>query len=111
MNYLGVTLSHVKSNVDFNNIINTCRRAYYALQCAVLNNNISDTDALSYVWKAAVRLVLKYCCNSVYVSKKSLNTMERLQTKILKAIVGLHKYSKSKPVLKVLNVNKKRLSK
>jgi len=44
---------------------------YYALQGAGFNNNISDTDALYYVWKVAVRHVLTYCCNSMYISKKS----------------------------------------
>ena len=38
------------------------------------------------------RPVLAYCCNSMYVSKNSLKTMERFQTKLLKAGVGLHKY-------------------
>ena len=32
--------------------------------------------------------------------------MEKLQTKLLKANVGLHKYCKSTPVLKALNVHK-----
>ena len=32
--------------------------------------------------------------------------MERLQTKLLKANVGLHRYCKGAPVLKALNVNK-----
>jgi len=42
VNYLGVTLSHDKPNVRFNNRINACRRVYYALQGAGFNNNISD---------------------------------------------------------------------
>jgi len=91
VNYLGVTLSHVKPNIHFKNIINARRRAYYALQGAGFNNNNVDTDALSYVWKAAVRPVLTYCCNSMFVSKKSLKTMEMLQIKLLKASIGLHK--------------------
>jgi len=76
------------------------------MQGAGFNNNNSDIDTLSYVWKAAIRFVLTYCCNSMYISKKSLSNMERLQTKLLKAIAGLHKYCKSTPVLKALNVNK-----
>ena len=86
-------------------MINACRRAYYATQGASFNNNNSDIDTLFYVWKVAITPVLTYCCNSMYISKKSLS-MERLQTKLPKASVGLHKYCKSTPVLKALNVNK-----
>ena len=49
VNYLGVSLSHAKPNVHFDNRINACRRAYYALQGAGFNNNNSDIDTLSYV--------------------------------------------------------------
>ena len=67
----------------------------------VLITTFPDTDASSYVWKAAVRPVffclLTYCCKSMYVGKKSLKTVERLQTKLLKARIGLHKYCKSTP--------------
>ena len=56
VNYLDVSLSHAKPNVHFDNGI----------------NHNSDIDTLSYVWKAAIRPVLTYCCNSMYISKKSL---------------------------------------
>ena len=39
VNYLGVSLSHAKPNVDFDNIINACSRAYYTIQGAGFNNN------------------------------------------------------------------------
>jgi len=48
VNYLGVSLSHAKLNVHFNNIINACGRAYYALQAAGFDNNNSDIDTLAY---------------------------------------------------------------
>jgi len=73
---------------------------------AGFNNNNSDINTLFYVWKVAIRPVLTHCCNSMYISKKSLSNMEKLQTKLLKASAGLHKYCKlGTPVLKALNAN------
>jgi hypothetical protein len=79
VNYLGISLCHAKPNLHFDNRINACRRAYYALQGAGFNNNNSDIDTLSFVWKAAVRPVLMYCCNSMYISKESLSNMKKLE--------------------------------
>ena len=103
VNYLDVSLSHAKPNIHFDNRMNSRRKAYYAMQDAGFNNINSYIDTLSYIWKAAIRPVLTYCCNSMYISKKSLSNMEKVQTKLLKPSVGLQKYYKS---TQALNVNK-----
>jgi len=106
VNYLDVSLSHAKPNIHFDNRMNSRRKAYYAMQDAGFNNINSYIDTLSYIWKAAIRPVLTYCCNSMYISKKSLSNMEKVQTKLLKPSVGLQKYYKSTPVLRAPNANK-----
>jgi len=82
VDYLGVSLSHAKPNVLFDNRINARRRAYYTKRGPGFNNNNSDID-IFYVLKAAIRPILTYCYNSMYISKKSLSNMEILKTKLL----------------------------
>ena len=55
VNYLGVTLSHCKPHEHVDKRIIVCRRAYFALQGAGFNNTVTDVDAFSYIWKAAIR--------------------------------------------------------
>ena len=89
--YLDVTLSYVKPNMHVDNRISACRRAYYAMQGAGLWNNITDADAIAYLWNAAIRPVLTYGINCIHVSKTCLSRMETLQAKLLKAGIGVHK--------------------
>ena len=68
VDYLGVTLSHCKAYEHVDNRMITCRRAYFALQRAGFNNTLTDVDALSYIWKAAILHILTYGVNSIKVS-------------------------------------------
>lgn len=106
VNYLGVTLSHSKPNKHVENRISACRRAFYALQGAGFSNAMTDVDTLSYVWKAAIRPVMTYGLNSVHINKGSLESMEKLQSRLLETGIGLHKFCRSSPILKALYVNK-----
>ena len=65
--YLGVTLSYVKPNMHVDNRISACRRAYYGMQGAGLCNNITNADAIAYIWNAAIRPVLTYGINCIHV--------------------------------------------
>ena len=106
ISYLGVTLSHSKPNEHVEKRISACRRAYYALQGAGFGNDVTNVDALAYVWNSAIRPVLTYGINCINISKTCLAKMEKLQTRLLKTGVGLHKYCRSSPVIKALNVKK-----
>ena len=106
ISYLGVTLSHSKPNEHVEKRISARRRAYYALQGAGFGNDVTNVDALAYVWNSAIRPVLTYGINCINISKTCLAKMEKLQTRLLKTGVGLHKYCRSSPVIKALNVNK-----
>ena len=105
VNYLGVTLAN-KPNVHIHERISACRRAYYAMQGAGFSNVTANVNMLSYIWEAAIRSVLTYGTSSVSISKKSLADMERLQTKLLKAGLGLHKFCRSSPIMSALNIKK-----
>ena len=76
------------------------------MQGAGLCNNVTDADAIAYIWNTAIRPVLTYGINCIHVSKTCLSRMEMLQAKLLKAGIGVHKWSRSSPVLKALNIKK-----
>ena len=76
------------------------------MQGAGLCNNVTDADAIAYLWNSAIRPVLTYGINCIRISKTCLSRMETLQAKLLKAGIGVHKWSRSSPVLKALNIKK-----
>ena len=76
------------------------------MQGAGLCNNVTDADAIAFIWNSAIRPVLTYGINCIHVSKTCLSRMETLQAKLLKAGIGVHKWSRSSPVLKALNIKK-----
>ena len=88
-NYFGVTLLHCKPREHVDKRIIACRRAYFALQGAGFTNTVTDVDAISYIWKAAihVRPVLTYGINSFNI------------------FAGDLEFCRSLPILKALNVS------
>ena len=106
VNYLGVTLSHCKPHEHVDKRIIACRRAYFAMQGAGFNNTVTDVDALSYIWKAAIRPILTYGINCINISAGDLEKMEKIQSRLLKARIGIQKFCRSSPFLKALNVSK-----
>ena len=68
-----------------------CRRAYFSLQGAGFNKTLTHVVSLSYIWKPAIRSILTYGINCINVSAGDLEKMEKLQSKLLKAGIGIHK--------------------
>ena len=57
----------MKPNIHVDNRLSACRRAYYATQGAGLCNNVTDADAIAYLWNTAIRL-LTCGINCIHVS-------------------------------------------
>ena len=105
--YLGVTLSSTNTNEHVRNRIESCRKAFYALQGVGHGlNGKTNPEVLSYVWNSAIRPILTYGISCVKISKSSMNDMEKLQSRLLKSGFNLHKCCKSSPLLNALNVKK-----
>ena len=93
--YLGVDLSCIKPHNHVSNRIKSCRNAYFALQGVGLCVNGSSADTIAYVWNTAIRPVLTYGIQCVNMNKKSLQEMEKMQSKLLKSAMGIHKYCRN----------------
>ena len=76
------------------------------MQGAGFCNGITDIDTLAYVWNAAIRPVLTYGINCTHVSKSCRADMEKIQTKLLKTGIGVHKWCRSSPNLNALKMHK-----
>lgn len=102
--YLGVNLSYVKRKSHCENRMSACRRAFYSLQGAGLCNSLSDVNVASYVFNSAIRPVLLYGLNTCSINKGTLRELEKLQGRLIKSMVGTHKYCKTTPILKALGI-------
>ena len=106
MNYSGVILSSSNQNDHIKNRISACRKAFYGFQGAGFSSGYIDSNVIVYVWNSAIRPVLTYGINCVHLSKSSLSDAEKIQSKLLKAALGIHKYCKSTPLLQAVRVMK-----
>ena len=104
--YLGVNLSYTKPNTHVDNRIKSCRNAYYALQGVGLCNKGMSADASAYLWNTALRPILTYGIQCVDISKKALLALEKMQTKLIKSAVGVHKFCRNTPLLNALGIRK-----
>ena len=104
--YLGVNLSYTKPNTHVDNRIKSCRNAYYALQGVGLCNKGMSADASAYLWNTSLRPILTYGIQCVDISKKALLASEKMQTKLIKSILGIHTFCRNIPLLNALGIRK-----
>ena len=106
IDHLGVALSNNIDNdkLHISNRISACRKAYYAMQGAGMGNLKNNPDAVAYLWKTALRPRLTYGLNTMFVTKKSIELLDKLQSRLIKTCLGLHKFCKSTPILRALHV-------
>ena len=67
---------------------------------------VTNANMLVYLWESAIRPVLLYGSSSVHINKESMLKMEKIQAKLLKASIGVHKFCKSSSILQAFNICK-----
>jgi hypothetical protein len=91
-----------KPNCHVDKRMKSCRQSFFSLQSAVKNCN---PYIVSHLWKAVVQPTLLYANECVPLRKVNLNSMDKLQAKLLKCSLSLSKFSLTSPLLSALNVN------
>ena len=104
INYLGAVIGDKGNDIHVNNRISACRKAFYSLQGAGLCYQGLDIDTAKYVFKATCKPALTFACESMYLSKKNRVELDRLQSKLVKCLVGLNPMYRSTPLLKALDM-------
>lgn len=100
--YLGAVMSE-KSSYHTDKRITSCRRSFYSIQNAGKNCN---PHVVSYLWKAAIQPCLTYANECIPLRKSDIQSMDKIQAKLIKCSLGLSKYSFTSPLLSALHVKK-----
>ena len=79
LSYLGVKLSHCDKWAHVTNRVNASRRAFYTLQGKGFGNTSLDIDSILYVFNTAIRSVMMNGLNSIFLSNKQINKLDKVQ--------------------------------
>ena len=71
-----------------------------------VSKEFNSSEAIAHIWNSAIRPVITYGCQSVYIDKKSVDELDKIQSKLLKSVLGLKSYCRTTPVLNALKMNK-----
>ena len=93
--YLGVHLSSVNRSLHVTNRIKACRNSFYSMQGIGMCDRGCSSDTICYVWNTAIRQVLIYGIQCINISKTSQQELEKIQTKLLKVSLGIHKFCRN----------------
>jgi hypothetical protein len=102
--YLGVNLSSARSDAHIYDRMNKTKKAFYSLKNAGLFNTYNHPDTVSYLYRTAIRPILTYGLNCLNLNARNWQEIEKCQSGIVKSALHLHKYSRSSPVLKAMNI-------
>ena len=102
--YLGAELSPHGGNKHTESRIRSTQRAFYSLQGAGLNKDGVSPHTAMEIINTGIRPVLEYGCASVFLSKQNLSDMDKIQSKYIKAVLGLRNQCRNTPILQALRV-------
>ena len=98
--YIGTILNRGLSHVNLRS--RKANRAFYSLQGAGFYHNTVSPKAAIYVYNTAVRSGLFYGCSAI---NKNLNTLEKVQSKHIRTILGLNVKTHITKLLQALEIH------
>ena len=66
----------------------------------------TNLDTIRYLWMTALRPVLTCRVSCMNMSKKTIESLEKCQTKLLKAAHVLKSYYRNTPILQAINITR-----
>ena len=103
--YLGTRLSNqTRDHIDSR--ITAARRAFYGLQGAGLCVRGANPLTIAHMYKTAIQPILTYGCSTIKLKPNDIDELEKVQTSLIKAALGLSKYSRNTPILRALKIKK-----
>ena len=106
MKYLGGFVGNQCGKLHSESRISSCRKSYFALQGAGLTREGLSLDAAMYAWSSVCNSALLYGCNALYLNKSQVCNIDKIQSKLIKCIVGLKPMHKTTSLLQALKVPK-----
>ena len=93
-----------------NKRIKSARQAFYSLQSAGLKYQGVSPETAMTVFCTAVESTLVYGCTSVFLSRKNQIALDRLQSNLIKCVLGLPKNCRTTPLMQALRVRKNKIA-
>jgi hypothetical protein len=105
IDYLGAIIGNNYNQSHVSKRVKSCRRSFYNLQSAGLCNNGVKPKVASYLWSSALQPMLLYANHCFNLHKYQLLEYTRIQSKLVKASIGLSKFLRSTPLICALRIN------
>ena len=104
--YLGAEISHQGGVTHTQERVRSVRRAFYSLhiQGAGLRWNGVSPYTSKEIFSTGVNSVLTYGCASLSMNKSNLSDLDKIQSKLMKASLGLPSCCRRTPLPQALNV-------
>ena len=104
LTYLGAEISHQGGATHTQERVSRARRDFYSLQGAELRWNGVSPYTSKEILNTGVNSVLTYGCASLSINKPNLSDLDKIQSKLMKASLGLPSCCRTTPLLQALNV-------
>ena len=105
LKYLGTVLSKSNGKHHVESRISAANKSYYGLQGAGLCKDGLSPQISAYIYNTTVRNSLTFGCDSIFITKGNLATLDKLQGKHLKAMLGLSFNCHTTPLLQALGID------
>lgn len=102
--YLGAQLTKGNGSRHADQRIQAAQKAFYSLQGAGLCYGGVDPSVAAHLFSVGVRTVLTYGCEALHLSPITTKKLESAQGKLVKAFLGLRKWSRTSPLLHALSI-------
>ena len=103
--YLGTRLSN-QTRDHSDSKITAARRTFYGLQGAGLCVRGTNPFTIAHMYKTVIQPILTYGCFTIKLKPNHIVDLEKVQASLIKAALGLSKYSGNTPILRALNIKK-----
>lgn len=102
--YLGGVLHNNKVSTHTEKRVVSAQKAFYGLQSAGLHFRGVEPRVSAKLYCVGVRTVLMYGAEAVALSQADIKKLQKTQGMLVKAFLGLHRFSKNTPLLSALRI-------
>ena len=104
VSYLGAELSQKGGHFHCESRVSSAHKAFYSLQEAGLRKDGVSPYTAKEILNAGVNSTLTYACSSLLPTKSNLKALDKLQSKLLKIVLGLKTQCRTTPLLSAMDI-------
>ena len=103
--YLGLPIGGDKFTEDhFSDNFRKCEKALYSLRVLGCKPNALSPFTIAFLYKQFCQSIFKYGLETLYIKKSFLNLLNVRQNILIKNVLGIKLYARSKVLMNVLNI-------